>query len=64
MDPEALTAELTATSVPVGRSSMVPDRSWEQKRRQERKVSVRQTKGKARVVFTHTKRKKEKKKTE
>ena len=33
VEPEALTAELTATSVPVGRSSMEPDRSWEEKER-------------------------------
>lgn len=29
VDPDALTAELRAASVPVGRSSMEPDRSWE-----------------------------------
>ena len=33
VEPEALTAELMATSVPVGRSSMEPDRSWEERER-------------------------------
>lgn len=32
VDPDALTAELRVASVPVGRSSMEPDRSWERKK--------------------------------
>lgn len=32
VEPDALTAELNVASVPVGRSSMEPDKSWEERR--------------------------------
>ncbi|KAJ8341712.1 hypothetical protein SKAU_G00340030 [Synaphobranchus kaupii] len=35
LEPEALTAELSPASVPVGRSSMEPDRSWNKQGKQE-----------------------------
>lgn len=33
VEPDALTAELSVASVPVGKSSMEPDKSWEGKKK-------------------------------